>query len=870
MEENQTNQNLNQQPVQWQSQPAEQPSVSMQIQQLLVQQQKYQQQYNQLVDYVKKTPNLPIEQVNQIKAQLDQLNALFVQGKQQLQALWYNQVQVNKPTEIKKWAKSNFSLKRMVIWCWIILFLIFAWFLVTLTSLIKNPNALQGIWIDASNAKIILQAFTGLLFGSFILLMIGIIVANIYRIITVKNQWKWRYVLWLFGWIFWALVSWLLIALIFSRISKIVVEIKNIEYDLVQPYLVWRVENVWSDEFLHPYDNKEIKWIGTEYSLVAPAEIAFSLRVNEFTKYLNQNVPSDSENFDITLTCGNNTDKTLSLMKDDMWKYILDWNGWYKFQWTCLYDSVWEYKYSINVAYDNKISKEREYKTKDVKSLKFNSEISIYKTKNPSVKLKSSKWEINLWEAPSKITVDSAQIFRDFGLWTYEIEWDMDGDFVSDRSNQVSFDYSYKVPKVYYVTYKIPWLSDNVWYRFPVRVEQSDRPICGIEVTNFPWTTKYQISTDFVDASSVATISSYRYTIQNVATKKTLEVLKDYPQEFSYTFPEEWSYVVILDYTTIDNKQWQCESDTIQLKKETFRVEYLLEDLSLSNEICNSNWEKFDKCTQINLSEMPKTYQLKIKSITPYSTTVKKVVSLDNKPILNDNDSYTFNIPSEWTYNLSIVVTDEGKWIEETIFNIKFIAKKEDIVWKISILSSDTRDEISEWFEPLTVILDASKTEVNVLWDEIIYFTRDFWDGEIKRNQQNWVVAHTYNYDYDKENWIFQPIVSVRTRSWIEKTIYGSVINVKKWLINVDIYSESHPSRQAPIWKDVIFSAEFDWLPEKMTWDFGDGSVPISCVWRNCTEITHTFDKTWLFTIKLTLDFDAVQQVEWMIDFKVY
>ena len=105
MEENQTNQNLNQQPVQpqpeqvqqpvqWQpvqQQPAEQPSVSMEIQQLLVQQQQYQQQYNQLVDYVKKTPNLPIEQVNQIKAQLDQLNALFVQWKQQLQALWYTQ-----------------------------------------------------------------------------------------------------------------------------------------------------------------------------------------------------------------------------------------------------------------------------------------------------------------------------------------------------------------------------------------------------------------------------------------------------------------------------------------------------------------------------------------------------------------------------------------------------------------------------------------------------------------------------------------------------------------------------------------------------------------------------------------------------------
>ena len=66
-----------QQPVQQQS--AEQPSVSMQIQQLLVQQQQYQKQYNDLVDYVKKTPNLPLDQVNQIKVQLDQLNALFVE-----------------------------------------------------------------------------------------------------------------------------------------------------------------------------------------------------------------------------------------------------------------------------------------------------------------------------------------------------------------------------------------------------------------------------------------------------------------------------------------------------------------------------------------------------------------------------------------------------------------------------------------------------------------------------------------------------------------------------------------------------------------------------------------------------------------------
>jgi hypothetical protein len=45
--------------------------------------------------------------------------------------------------------------------------------------------------------------------------------------------------------------------------------------------------------------------------------MAFSLREEEFSKYLNENIPSESENFDITLSCGNNTDKALPLMKDE-------------------------------------------------------------------------------------------------------------------------------------------------------------------------------------------------------------------------------------------------------------------------------------------------------------------------------------------------------------------------------------------------------------------------------------------------------------------------------------------------------------------------------------------------------------------------
>jgi hypothetical protein len=44
---------------------------------------------------------------------------------------------------------------------------------------------------------------------------------------------------------------------------------------------------------------------------------------------------------------------------------------------------------------------------------------------------------------------------------------------------------------------------------------------------------------------------------------------------------------------------------------------------------------------------VPQTYQLQIKSITPYSNTLKKVVTLDERSLLNENDTYTFEIPNE-------------------------------------------------------------------------------------------------------------------------------------------------------------------------------------------------------------------------------
>jgi len=913
MEENQTNQNLNQQPVQpvqpqpeqvqqsvqqqavqnqqqvqqwqvsqWQPQPAqpvEEPTVSMQIQQLLVQQQQYQQQYNQLVDYVKKTPNLPIEQINQIKLQLDQLNALFVEWKQKLEALWYNQVQVNKPTEVKKWAKANFSFKKLAIWCIIVLVLISVWFFITTRSLIKNPDALEWVWLSAGSAKLLLQAFTWLFFWSIGLLVIWVIVWNIYRLITVKNQSKAKYVLGLFLWILWLIAVWALALIVFIRIWRIATEKEVKKYDLVQPFLVWRVERHWVDEYTHPYINDSIIWDENwqNYPLIAPSEMAFDLRYDELIKKMNK----DYNNYEIknvTLSCGN-TDKTV------LSTYEVDQGSRRRFEWTCLYSDRWKYTYSINVTYYNTISKQTKTITYPWNTLNFTSVASIYKvdatsssSSKSTTKLSSSNWEFIVWRAPAKVTIDSTQVFRDFWLVWYRTEWDMNGDTQEDRIDQVTFDYSYNVPQVYYVTYKFPELSDYVWYRFPVRVEQNRIPVCELKLEHFTWTNTYQIFTEFTNPADAAKIESYNYTIKNMSTKKNQDFLKNESQTINYDFPEVWNFMVVLDYVTVDWKQWRCESDLIRQRKETFNVQYAILDKdsesSKFKEVCNSKSNTNKWCTQIELSTIPRYYQLQLKSVTPDSNTTQKNAYLNDEALLNMDNIFNFEISNEWTYDLNIVTSDVVRWMEEETKTIRFIAKKPDIVGNVTITTAEPdpaqRVEVSEWFEPLTVIIDASKTEVNVEGDEIIYFTWDFGDGEVKKNQQNWVVAHTYNYDYKRENWIFKPTVKIRTRSGIEKTLNGPVLNVKKWLINVDISSISHPSRQAQVWKEVTFSADFDWLPEKMIWDFGDGSDTISCRWRTCTEITHTFEKVGVFTIKLSLEFDAVQQVDWNMDFKVF
>lgn len=68
-------------------------------------------------------------------------------------------------------------------------------------------------------------------------------------------------------------------------------------------------------------------------------------------------------------------------------------------------------------------------------------------------------------------------------------------------------------------------------------------------------------------------------------------------------------------------------------------------------------------------------------------------------------------------------------------------------------------------------------------------------------------------------------------------------IIVNKQLIKLDISSTSHPTQEARLGEPVVFSLDFNGLPEKIYWSFGDESQPLSCNGRECIEMTKTFDK---------------------------
>jgi hypothetical protein len=95
----QQNNPLNEQPL---TAEASRLNDEAKIKEILVEQTKLQQLYNEVVVYIQQHPQMPTEDMINYQTQLKQLSEYYQKNQEKLKTLGYSSVQVNKNVTIKK------------------------------------------------------------------------------------------------------------------------------------------------------------------------------------------------------------------------------------------------------------------------------------------------------------------------------------------------------------------------------------------------------------------------------------------------------------------------------------------------------------------------------------------------------------------------------------------------------------------------------------------------------------------------------------------------------------------------------------------------------------------------------------------------
>ncbi len=164
---------------------------------------------------------------------------------------------------------------------------------------------------------------------------------------------------------------------------------------------------------------------------------------------------------------------------------------------------------------------------------------------------------------------------------------------------------------------------------------------------------------------------------------------------------------------------------------------------------------------------------------------------------------------------------------------------------------------------------DASITKLNDPTDEVVYFTWDFGDGEIRKNTSVGKITHTYKFDPVTENGEFQPKVTVKTKKGLSQTItFPEKIIVKRQIKTFDILIPSHPAQLAKPGDTVDFAIQADGKITGVSWDFGNGKK-LAGQGREFTESAMKYDEQGLYEIFVTVEFSDHPPVSQSIKLKV-
>jgi len=797
------------------------------IDELKLQQKKLEEEFLNLNNYLKQK-ELSTQQKLSIQKKMQELDFEYKKNASELKSLWFGS-SVKANTKTKTWSK--ISIMQFFVWCVILLFLLIWWLAAIFYYLITNPTQMSSVWVTPQTAKTLLQTFVVIFFGFLVLVGFLLLIVNAYRLIVVKNKSKIWYVIWVIIWFAIFIFSIVFWATLLSRIAGISPGDLSDPYKLIRPILEQKDRNIYITS-------------DTNLKLIAPGLVSFEMNTSLFDSQILPNL-WQSQLQSVSLDCWNAQ------------KLNLDFKS-RKFSSRCIYYSKWIYPLSLVISYINLQTSEKLEKSFDVWSLNFESEIVITNTDNS---VKNVPLDVIVWKAPAKVTFDASQVFRDFNLTSYNIVWDVDWDWTVDKRDSVMLTHVYKQSRVYYVLVRFPWLN-NYLYTFPIRIEQSDVPVCEVSMQLIKWT-QYNIRANFLEPN--VTISDYQFDIFDSDRSKVIDSIKNKRWYIDYTLPSKWNYSVIVKFITQEWKLWQCESDDIEIESLDFEILYDLYYKSPLSpnfvKIDQKNSDIFDG-SELIIKEIPTVLRLDISRVVPDGPWVTKKVFVDGKPILSDDKSFQITIDESKNYELNIVVEDVNR-DAKTEKKISVKIKRDDVVWNLLI----TPDVV--WTDPFTVQFDASTTTVNDPDDEIVYFSWDFGDGEIKQNFSQSIISHTYNYDSKNENWEYFPKVTIKTKKWREIVIWsGTRIIVKKSLVNLSIKIDSHPAQVAKVWDKVDFSLQMDWLPKTVTWSFGDWSQ-LECKARECMVASRIYSSPWIFNVKVFVTFDDKPDLENSINLKI-
>ncbi len=804
--------------------------IQFQVQQIQQQQLLLQQQYAKLASVIA-NPNISVEQKRQLQHQMQQLNEQYNKNVQTLQSLGVNHV--NKPTAVQVKSWSRLSIKSVIAGCLVLLVLVVGWLAWVSYFLMNNPKSLASIGLDPSTTKTLLQTFSGLFFGLIIFGAVTLIVVNIYRINDKSKIW---YVLWsFFGLILFGV--WVLLA---SRIMWIVNDISATDNVNAWNLLIWYM---W-DSTVDIANDRNLAG-----KLIAPSSVRFALNSSYFTNQILPTMPGANVTT-VELDCGNGQ-KKMSILSN------------YVFGGSCVYFKKWEYPLSITVSYINTPTWEKLQKLFSGWIINFQSEINVA-SNNGSLIYNDDKTEMVVGKNPVKVNFDASSVFRDFNLSNYNINRYLSDDGEISSQNNVNVNYLYTGAKLYNIKVRFPDLN-NYLYSFPVRVEQSDVPVCQVQIVALSGDV-YNANIMFYDSNVVAT--DYQF---DVLDKKNNSMIVDSIRnnkdgKIQYKFNNIWTYAIKAIFITNAGKQWSCESDDINIWASDFDIVYDIKYKSpwspQFKQAGTETWVSFVNDVLV-INEIPTIVQLNISNISPNIPGAVRRVLFDGKPIISsDNRIWEMNINTSDDHKITMVVEDTNRWLK-TEKEILVKINRSDVVGKLIVLPDTV------WIDPFTVTFDASTTVLNDPTDEIVYFSWDFGDGQVKRNLSESIIKHTYRYDSQNEIWEYSPVLTIRTKKWREISISPETnIIVKKSLSNLKINMESHPSQLANVWDRVKLSLQVDWTPSKIYWDFGNWKN-LECNRRECVQATISYQQPWDYIIKATVSYENQAEVEWTIAIKV-